>query len=342
MAAGAAAAVALTGCGNAGGDAGDGGGEGGAEVTVVTGVYPLQWLAEQVGGDRVAVSNLTEPGTEPHDLELTGRQTGEVADADVVFYVNGLQPAVDDAVAEVAAEGTPLDAADLVDLRPNDPGGDEHSDEHGEDGHEEDAHADEGHEDEHGDEHAEEDAGHSEGDGHGHGELDPHMWLDTDRMADTADGLADRLAEADPDGADAYRANAEEVRGELEEIGSEYDDGLAQCDSRELVVNHSAFGYLADAHDLEQIGISGLDPETEPSPARIAEVADLVKEHEVTTVFTETLVSPAVAETIADEAGAETAVLDPIEGITDDSPGDDYPSVMRANLETLRSGLGCS
>lgn len=339
MAAGAAAAVALTGCGNAGGD---GGGEGGAEVTVVTGVYPLQWLAEQVGGDRVAVSNLTEPGTEPHDLELTGRQTGEVADADVVFYVNGLQPAVDDAVAEVAAEGTPLDAADLVDLRPNDPGGDEHSDEHGEDGHEEDAHADEGHEDEHGDEHAEEDAGHSEDDGHGHGELDPHMWLDTDRMADTADGLADRLAEADPDGADAYRANAEEVRGELEEIGSEYDDGLAQCDSRELVVNHSAFGYLADAHDLEQIGISGLDPETEPSPARIAEVADLVKEHEVTTVFTETLVSPAVAETIADEAGAETAVLDPIEGITDDSPGDDYPSVMRANLETLRSGLGCS
>ncbi|WP_017622456.1 metal ABC transporter solute-binding protein, Zn/Mn family, partial [Nocardiopsis chromatogenes] len=114
------------------------------------------------------------------------------------------------------------------------------------------------------------------------------------------------------------------------------------CASRELVVNHAAFGYLADAHDLEQIGISGLDPETEPSPARIAEVADLVEEHDVSTVFTETLVSPAVAETIADEAGAETAVLDPIEGITDDSPGDDYPSVMRANLETLRSGLGCS
>ncbi|MDA2810100.1 zinc ABC transporter substrate-binding protein [Nocardiopsis sp. RSe5-2] len=336
MAAGAAAAVALTGCGNA---SGGGGGEGGAEVTVVTGVYPLQWLAEQVGGDRVAVSNLTEPGTEPHDLELTGRQTGEVADADVVFYVNGLQPAVDDAVAEVAAEGTALDVADLVELRPNDPGEDGHD----EGGHDEEAHGDEGHAEEgHGDEHAEEEGEHSEGDGHEHGELDPHMWLDTGRMAETADGLADRLAEADPDGADAYRANAEKIRGELEEIGGEYDDGLAECDSRELVVNHSAFGYLADAHDLEQIGISGLDPETEPSPARIAEVADLVKEHDVTTVFTETLVSPAVAETIADEAGAQTAVLDPIEGITDDSPGDDYPSVMRANLETLREGLGCS
>ncbi|WP_026123164.1 metal ABC transporter solute-binding protein, Zn/Mn family, partial [Nocardiopsis chromatogenes] len=249
MAAGAAAAVALTGCGSTDGGA-DGGG-GGAEVTVVTGVYPLQWLAEQVGGDRTEVSNLTEPGTEPHDLELTGRQTGEVADADVVFYVDGLQPAVDDAVAEVAAEGTALDVADLVELRHNDTGEEGHGDEGHEDGeHADEAHGHEDHEDgEHGDGdgHAEEGGEHSEGDGHDHGELDPHMWLDTDRMAETADGLADRLAEADPDGADAYRANAEEVRGELEEIGASYDDGLAECDSRELVVNHAAFGYLADA-----------------------------------------------------------------------------------------------
>ncbi|WP_017595645.1 metal ABC transporter substrate-binding protein [Nocardiopsis potens] len=284
------------GCGS-----GDGGsGQGGGGPAIVTGVYPLQWLAEQVSGDPGSVSNLTEPGAEPHDLELTGRQTGEVADADVVFYVSGLQPAVDDAVGQVGAEGA-LDVADLVDLRPA-----------------------------------------AEEEEHDHGELDPHMWLDTGLMAEAADGLADRLAEVDPDGAEEYRANAERVRTELEEIGAEYDEGLARCDSRTLVVNHAAFGYLAAAHDLEQLSVSGIDPESEPSPARIAEVADLVEEHDVTTVFTETLVSPAVAETIADEAGAETAVLDPLEGITDESPGDDYPSVMRGNLESLRGGLGCS
>ncbi|MFW5419865.1 zinc ABC transporter substrate-binding protein [Nocardiopsis sp. CNT-189] len=300
------------GCGSGDGDSG----QGGDGPAIVTGVYPLQWLAEQVSGDRGAVSNLTEPGAEPHDLELTGRQTGEVTDADVVFYVSGLQPAVDDAVAQSGTEGA-LDVADLVELRP---AGEE-------EGHDHD-HGGEGHE--HG------------GEEHGHGELDPHMWLDTGLMAEAADGLADRLAEADPDGAEAYRSNAERVRAELEEIDAEYGEGLAECDSRTLVVNHAAFGYLAAAHDLEQISVSGIDPASEPSPARIAEVADLVKEHDVTTVFTETLVSPAVAETIADEAGAETAVLDPLEGITDESPGDDYPSVMRGNLESLRGGLGCS
>ena len=303
------------GCGS-----GDGGsGPGGDGPAIVTGVYPLQWLAEQVSGDPGAVSNLTEPGAEPHDLELTGRQTGEVTDADVVFYVSGLQPAVDDAVAQSGTEGA-LDVADLVELRPA--GGD-------------DGHGEEGHDHDHGEEeHAEEE--------HDHGEFDPHMWLDTGLMAEAADGLADRLAEVDPDGAEAYRANAEQVRAEREEIGAEYDEGLAECDGRTLVVNHAAFGYLAAAHDLEQISVSGIDPDSEPSPARIAEVSDLVKEHDVTTVFTETLVSPEVAETIAEEAGAETAVLDPLEGITDESPGDDYPSVMRGNLESLRGGLGCS
>lgn len=332
VAAGAAASVALAGCG--GTDPGGGDGGGGDGVTVVTGVYPLQWLAEEVGGDRTSVTNLTEPGSEPHDLELTGRQTGEVADADVVFSIGGLQPAVDDAVAEVS-DGNALDVADLVELRPaevaedgNDHGDGHEGHEDGEEGH---GHEEEGHEEEH-----------SGGDGHDHGDHDPHMWLDTGLMADTAEGLADRLAEVDPDGAEDYRANAERVRGELEAIGTEYDEGLAECDSRELVVNHTAFGYLAADHDLEQIGISGLSPETEPSPARIAEVAELVEEHDVSTVFTETLVSPAVAETIADEAGARTAVLDPLEGITEESPGDDYPSVMRANLETLSEGLGCS
>jgi zinc transport system substrate-binding protein len=344
----AAGVVVLTGCGGGTGSEG-----GSAGVSVVTGVYPLEWLAGEVGGEHVDVANLTEPGAEPHDLELTPRQIGEVAAADVAFYVSGLQPAVDDAIAQ-EGDGNALDVADLVELRPADAGGDGHD-------HAEDEHADEPAEDEHAHDHAEDDHAHGEdehaaaeeehadeaaaeesGDGHDHGDTDPHMWLDTDRMAETAAGLAERLGEADPDNAEAYTANAERVADELAAIGTEYDEGLADCESRDMVVSHAAFGYLADAHDLNQIGVSGIDPEGEPSPARLAEVAALVEEHDITTIFTETLTSPDTAETIAAETGAETAVLDPLEGITDSSPGDDYPEVMRANLEALTTALRCS
>ncbi|RCV52008.1 metal ABC transporter solute-binding protein, Zn/Mn family [Marinitenerispora sediminis] len=312
--------AAAAGCGTA--DGGDGGPQGSdASVSVVTGVYPLQWLAERVGGEHVDVTNLTEPGAEPHDLELSPRQVGAVAEADVVLHISGLQPAVDEAVAQQAPD-TGLDAADLVELRAAEEGeGHEHGDE---DGHEE-----------HG-EHEE----HEEHD-HDHGGTDPHVWLDPERMAAIADGLAERLAEADAADADAFRANAERVSAELDDLDSAYRDGLAQCASRDLVTSHTAFGYLADRYDLTQVGISGVDPDSEPSPARMAEVARLVEEHDVTTIFTETLASPAIAETIAEETGATTAVLDPLEGITDRSPGDDYPSVMTANLEALRMALSC-
>ncbi|MDA0563215.1 zinc ABC transporter substrate-binding protein [Streptomonospora sp. S1-112] len=348
----AAGMLTVTGCGGGGED----GGGSGARLSVVTGVYPLEWLAAQVGGDHVEVANLTEPGAEPHDLELTPRQVGQVADADLAFYVSGLQPAVDDAVSQ-QGDGNALDVADLVELRtaeenaaeePHDHGGEEsHGDEGGHD-HAEDEHSHAG--DEHAaeeDAHAEEEgAGESHGDegghdGHDHGEFDPHMWLDTERMAEAAAGLADRLAEIDPDHADAFAANAEEVTTLLDGIHEDYSTGLADCRSRDIVVSHTAFGYLAARYDLHQIPVAGLDSHSEPSPARMAEVAETVREHDVTTVFTEPLTSPEAAETIAAETGADTAVLDPLEGVTDASPGDDYPSIMRGNLEALSTALDC-
>ncbi|TQN30891.1 zinc transport system substrate-binding protein [Haloactinospora alba] len=282
--------------------------------TVVTGVYPLEWLAEEVGGDRTEVVQLTDPGAEPHHLELSPKQLGQISEADLTFYISGLQPAVDDAVQQESGERA-LDTAELVDLRPADP----------EAGH------DEGHED--GDGHGEE---------HDHGETDPHMWLDPTLMSQAAEGLADRMAEVDPEGSDGYQDRAAAVTDELEAIDTEYEEGLDQCESRSMVTNHTAFSYLADRYDLDQVGVSGIDAESEPSPARMAEVSELIEEHDVTTIFTETLSSPKAAETIAEETGTTTEVLDPLGGITEDSPGDDYPSVMRANLETLESALRCS
>ncbi|GAB3454263.1 zinc ABC transporter substrate-binding protein [Streptomonospora sediminis] len=343
----AAGILTVAGCGSGGQE---GSPDGGERLSVVTGVYPLEWLAGRIGGDHVEVTNLTEPGAEPHDLELTPRQIGTVGEADVTFYISGLQPAVDDAVDSQGGESA-LDVADLVDLRTLEAnaeaaehghGAEESGHEHGEgeggSGHEHGG-AEEGGEGESGHEHGEGEGG---GHGHDHGDLDPHMWLDTERFAEAANGLADRLSKADPDHASDYAANAESVTGLLGDIGTEYDEGLAECDSRDIVVSHSAFGYLAARFDLNQISPAGLDSHSEPSPKRIAEVAETVREHDITTVFSEPLADGQVAETIADESGAETAVLDPIEGITDKSPGDDYPSIMRGNLETLTGALGCS
>ncbi|MEY9210658.1 zinc transport system substrate-binding protein [Thermobifida halotolerans] len=302
-----------------GGCAGDTAGED-SGVQVVTSVYPLEWLASRIGGEGVTVTNLTEAGTDPHEAELSPRQIGTIGDADLVVHIGGMQPAVDEAVAQ-HAEDSALDAAEVVDLLQIPEDGHE---EHSEEGHSEEEHAEEGH--------AEEE----------HGGTDPHLWLDTDRMTAVAGELTDRLSEADPDSAATYRDNHDAVVAELAELGSAYGDGLAGCERRELVVTHAAFGYLAEAHGLEQISVTGADSHAEPSPAQIAEVVHAVEEHGATTIFTSPLESPSLAETVADEAGIGIAVLDPLESLTEESPGTDYPSVMRANLDALTTALECS
>lgn len=262
-------------------------------LDVAVSFYPLEYLAEEIGGDRADVTNLTPPGAEPHDLELAPRDVAGLSEADLAVYLSGFQPAVDEAVAAQAP--AVLDVAEELDL-----------------------------------------------DEQGDGSVDPHFWLDPLLMAQAADVLATRLADLDPEGATTYEANAAELRTRLEDLDAELGAGLASCEVDLLVTSHSAFGYLADRYGFTQVGISGLDPDSEPDPGAVAEVADLVRGHGVTTVYSEVLIDPAVAETVAAEAGARTAVLDPVEGITDSSAGADYPAVMRANLRTLREGQVCS
>ncbi|MGY1782660.1 metal ABC transporter substrate-binding protein [Geodermatophilus sp. SYSU D01036] len=302
----AATALLLAACGSAGEDeaaAADG-------VSVEAAFYPLQWAAERVGGDRVDVESLTPPGAEPHDLELTPQDVASLTEADLVVYLAGFQPGLDEAVDE--AGDAAWDAGEAADLSPA-------AEEHGHGG-------------ESGEEHAGED-----------GEaVDPHFWLDPTRLADVGDALADRLAEVDPDGADTYRENAAALRTDLEALDAEMEQGLADCAVTTLVTAHDAFGYLGERYGLDVVGVSGLSPSTEPGPAQLAEISTLVRERGVTTVYTETLVDPAVAETVAEEAGVRTAVLDPLEGLTDESAGDDYLAVMRADLATLQEGQGCA
>jgi zinc transport system substrate-binding protein len=275
----------------------------GAAVRVVVALYPLQYVVEEVGGGTVSVKNLVAPGAEPHDLELSPRQVADVADADLVVYLDGFQPAVDEAVGLEAADEA-LDVGEFVPLlaAPDINGPSALAD-----------------------------------DTNLAGGMDPHLWLDPTRLSTVAAAVAARLAAIDPSHAAAYHASSSQLRARLSALDSEYSSALRTCDRREIVVSHAAFGYLADRYRLNQVAISGLQPEAEPTPQRLAEVATLARRFGATTVFFETLVSPAVADAIATEVGARTAVLDPIEG----PPDGDYMSAMRANLTQLVTALAC-
>ncbi|CAM5547988.1 High-affinity zinc uptake system protein ZnuA OS=Streptomyces parvulus OX=146923 GN=Spa2297_10565 PE=3 SV=1 [Streptomyces parvulus] len=286
------------------------------KLDVVASFYPMQYLAEEIGGDHVNVTTLTEPGQEPHDLELSARQTAQMGEADAVLYLKSLQPTVDEAVAQSDVK-TKIDAAGLTELE--DHGSVEHD--HGAEGHSGEEHAEEGHSE--------------EGDA-----LDPHVWLDPVKYAEIAEGVAESFEKADPDHADAYRANADALAKKLGDLDTAFKDGLADTGSKVFFTNHAAFGYLAERYGLTQEAINGLDPESEPSPARIKELQEEARADGVTTVFYETLVSDKTARTLAKDAGLKTDVLDPLEGITDKSKGDDYVGVMEANLKALQAALG--
>jgi zinc transport system substrate-binding protein len=269
-------------------------GASGDQLSVVASFYPLQFAAEQVGGSEVSVTNLTKPGAEPHDLELSPQDVGALSTADLAVYLSGFQPAVDDAISTTSVPS--LDVAGSADLSLTTTDG----------------------------------------------VVDPHFWLDPMRLADVADALAAKLSELDPDASQTFEDNADQLRKRLSALDATFADGLKRCTSHLLVTSHSAFGYLAEAYGLEQVGLTGLTPETEPTPAELADVTDFVRAHNVTTIFYETLVSPDVADTVANATGATTALLDPLEGLSNSSSGDNYFEVMTANLAALREGLGCT
>jgi zinc transport system substrate-binding protein len=278
---------------------------GGDDLRVVAAFYPLAWMAEQVAGDVARVETLTKPGAEPHDLELTPQDVATMTEADLVVYLATFQPAVDEAVAREAedrAYDVTPDASLDLTYTPIEEG---------------------------------KDSGEA-------GTVDTHFWLDPLRLADVGDAFAARLGDADPENAQAFLDNAATLRTSLEELDVEIATALTSCEQHDLVTSHTAFGYLAQRYDMEQVGITGLVPEEEPSPPELAAVSDFVRANGVRTIYYETLVTPAVAETLARETGATTAVLDPLEGLTEESSGGDYIEVMRTNAQTLQRGQGCA
>ena len=169
-------------------------------------------------------------------------------------------------------------------------------------------------------------------------EGDPHFWLDPARMAALAHQVADELAAVDAERTGEFRAAADRLGTELADLDADFDEALAGCGGATLVTAHEAFGYLADAYGLEQVGIAGIDPHVEPSPARVRDVVEVVRDRDVRTIYFEATASPGVARALAEDLGTATAVLHPIERVTQ---GQTYPDLMRENLTALQEGLVC-
>ena len=274
-------ALLVAGCGSAAGSSG--------KTSVVAAFYPLAFAAEQIGGSRVDVTNLTPPGAEPHDVELTPQEVGHIQTADVVLYLShDFQPAVEQAVG--GANGTRVDALEGIGLR--------------------------------------------EGSGDEAGKADPHVWLDPFLYARVVKKIGAALGRPRRAAALARRVQA---------LDRAYRSGVVDCKRRDFVTSHAAFGYLAARYHLHQVPITGIDPESEPSPQHLQSLIQLVLREHVATVFFERLVSPRLAETVARDAGVKTAVLDPIEGLTpaEQDKGFTYFTLMRQNLRELRTALGC-
>ena len=310
-------------------------GGGTAPRTVVTNLYVLEWLTQRIGGGEVQVNNLVPPGAEPHDAELTAADTVALADADLAVVLTGIQPSLDDAL-DTTRTGPVFEAGEFADLltATEDP---LHADEDEEAGNAEGEDADE----------------HAEESGH----VDPHFWLDPIRLQQVGNALAEELGAQFPEQRAKFLRNAGQLAEELTTVDSDYSAALGGCSSKNLVTSHTAFTYLADRYGFVQIGLNGLDPTAEPNSSELAALVEHLKESgDVETVYYEPSSGSALAETAAEEIGASTAPLDPLEvaptpdtssGDTssgDTSSGDnssDVLSTMRKNLQTLQDGQGC-
>ena len=313
----------------------------GKTLTVSTSFYPIQYLAEAIGGPLVKVSTVTPSNVEPHDFELSGKETAELSKADLIAYVPGFQPSLDKAVKEVGSGPTVVDLSKPANLVHHEGVEEEH--EHSEeasDGATDAASAvataqssEAGHDD-HG--HAEH--SHAEGGEDHDGDLDPHFWLDPQRMIKVAETLESSFAQVDPANANDYKAGLDKLKTALTGVDNQYKQGFTSCQHKTFITSHAAFGYMAERYGLTQASISGIDPETEPSPAELANIKSVVQSTGTTTIFTEELVSPTTAQAIAAETGAETNVLSPLESKPDRG---DYTDAMTTNLDRLKIALAC-
>ncbi|MSQ31838.1 MAG: zinc ABC transporter substrate-binding protein [Dehalococcoidia bacterium] len=270
------------------------------KTSVVTSFYPVQFLAERIGGSQVSVKTLVPAGAEPHNWEPSPKEIAAIQNAKVFIYQGIVEKWADRVVSDMNTTKTivvkGITGQELRDSNDEEISG-----------------------------------------------KDPHVWLDPIRYAQEADAIYAGMAKADPANAAAYKTNLDTLKIDLHTLDTEFKNGLSNCDRTTIVTSHAAFAYLAQRYELKQLAVSGITPDAEPSPARLRKVLEELKAKKATHIFFETLVSPRISKTLADEAGIETLVLNPLEGLTEKelNAGDNYVTVMKNNLANLRLALGC-
>jgi len=282
-------------------------------LTVGAAFYPIEEIIRRVGGDAIDVVTVVPPGEEAHEYEPTGQQVAELQSADIVFYLGSdFQPSVQDTVDALPSSAQRIDLLSGLTIVPVT------AQLEGTEG---------------------ETDGETLGDGN-----DPHVWLDPSNVQSMANVVAATLSSADPTAEATYSANRDAYLADLQALDTRFSDGLADCASTVIVTSHRAFEYLARAYGLTQIPIAGISPEDEPSAKSLEAVAEAAKANGVTTIFFEENLPADLSETVADEIGADTSVLDPVESLSGEQldAGDTYFTVMEQNLESLRTGLGCN
>ena len=303
-------AIVASGCGGTDNDTPEEG-----RFTIVTTIYPLLYFADRIAGPDVDVLALIGSGVEAHTFEPTPADIQLLASADLIV-ANGLdlEPWLDRAIDALGDSAVPVvEAANVDGVR-------QQADEDHQQADEDHQQADEDH------------------------RWDPHLWLDPVLAAAQVERLRDALVVADPDATDTYVANAADLLADLTSLDALYASRLADCAQRHFVTTHAAYGYVADRYGLQQIAIAGLTPESEPSPRDLADLVERVRALDLTHVLVEPSLSSRVAETLAAETNLDLLPIHQLESVTPDELADhgDYLGLMRANLDSLTTALGCA
>lgn len=279
----------------------------GAKITVVASFYPLYYFSERIGGDRADVYNLTPAGAEPHDYEPTAQDMALIESSNLLVLNGGnLEVWGDNIKNNLNPKQTVLVVAgeDLFNERLIEGGLPAQA---------------------------------------GENIIDPHIWLSPLLAEEMINKILSGFQASDPANTSYYTANAEVLKEDLKNLNADYSAGLKDCVLNDIITSHASFGYLAVTYNLRQISIAGLSSDAEPSSKEIGVIAKLAKESGVKYIFFESLVSPKLSETIAMEIGAQTLVLNPLEGLTraEISAGKNYFTEMRNNLNNLKIALAC-
>lgn len=263
-------------------------------LSVVASFYPLYFFAQEIGGERVAVTSLTPPGAEPHDFEPDAKQRIQIENSDVFLYNGrGLDVWADTIAQQIQQKNISVVRATNV---------------------------------------LQDDT-----------VIDPHIWLDPFYAQKISEQIYTAFSSQDPQNTQYYKQRLDNLIHRLQILDNQYTTSLKSCKKHTIITSHDAFGYLASRYGFSVRAVTGLSPEEEPSPQTLSTITTYIHQENISYIFTETLLSSKISQTLSQETGAQMLVFDPIEGLTQEGidKQDDYFTIQERNLSHLRQAMEC-